>query len=110
MPSSHVTPANFRLEKGGGLTWSKPNRRNNSTEEEEEEQEEDEDKDDVIWSSPEIRKLVFARTGTPGSGKLQLFPIVAVSSSQYKPDCLPCAPKPRPLLPTTTTTTPCCCR
>lgn len=67
-----MTPANFRLEKGGGLTWSKPNRRNNSTEEEEE-QEDEEDKDE-IWSSSEIPRLVFARTVTPGSGKLQLYP------------------------------------
>lgn len=76
-----MTPANYRLEKGGGLTWSKPNRRNNSTEEEEE-PEEEEDKDDVIWSSSEIRRLVFARTGTPGSGKVQISPSVVVLLSQ----------------------------
>lgn len=64
---SLVAPANFRFEKGGGLTWSKPNRRHNSTEEEEE-PEDEEDKDE-IWTSSEIRGLVFARTVTPGSGK-----------------------------------------
>ncbi|XP_062301174.1 F-box only protein 41, partial [Scomber scombrus] len=55
-------------EGGWGGTWSKRGRRHYSTEEEEEEEEDDEDEDEEgLWSSTEMRKLVFARTHTPGS-------------------------------------------
>ncbi|XP_049923385.1 F-box only protein 41-like [Epinephelus moara] len=59
------------LEEGGcGRTWSKRNRRHHSTEEEEEEddeEEEEEEEEGGFWSSAEMRRLVFARTHTPGS-------------------------------------------
>ncbi|XP_041842103.1 F-box only protein 41-like [Melanotaenia boesemani] len=50
-------------EEGWGTTWSKRNLRHHSTEEEEEEEEEEEG----LWSSAEMRRLIFARTHTPGS-------------------------------------------
>ncbi|XP_060887603.1 F-box only protein 41-like [Labrus mixtus] len=55
-------------EGGGGRTWSKRNRRHHSTEEEEEEEdEEDGEEEEGFWSSAEMRRLIFARTHTPGS-------------------------------------------
>ncbi|XP_035986090.1 F-box only protein 41-like [Fundulus heteroclitus] len=48
-------------EEGWGRTWSKRNIRHHSTEEEEEEDDED------LWSSADMRQLMFARKYTPGT-------------------------------------------
>lgn len=52
-------------EEGWGRTWKKRNFRHHSTEEEDEEEEEEEEE---LWTSAEMRRLIFARTHTPGSG------------------------------------------
>ncbi|XP_074555107.1 F-box only protein 41-like [Halichoeres trimaculatus] len=55
-------------EGGCGRTWNKRNHRHHSTEEEEEEDEdEDGEEEQGFWSSAEMRRLIFARTHTPGS-------------------------------------------
>uniref|UniRef100_UPI0037E81B1E F-box only protein 41-like n=1 Tax=Semicossyphus pulcher TaxID=241346 RepID=UPI0037E81B1E len=54
-------------EGGLGRTWGNRNRRHHSTEEEEEEEEEDGEEEEEFWSSAEMRRLIFARTHTPGS-------------------------------------------
>lgn len=54
-----------------GRTWSKGNRRHHSTEEEEEDEEEEEE---ALWTSAEMRRVIFSRTHTPGSGKLLPLP------------------------------------
>ncbi|XP_068569164.1 F-box only protein 41-like [Cebidichthys violaceus] len=60
------------VEDGGcGRTWSRRNRRHYSTEEEEEEEDEEEEEveeeEEGLWSSAEMRRLVFVRTHTPAS-------------------------------------------
>ncbi|KAL4008059.1 hypothetical protein ACER0C_001911 [Sarotherodon galilaeus] len=54
----------WAAEEGWGRTWNKRNFRHHSTEEEDEEEEEEEE---GLWSSAEMRRLIFARTHTPGS-------------------------------------------
>lgn len=51
-------------EEGWGRTWNKRNFRHHSTEEEDEDEEEEEE---GLWTSAEMRRLIFARTHTPGS-------------------------------------------
>uniref|UniRef100_A0A1A7WPP8 Uncharacterized protein n=1 Tax=Iconisemion striatum TaxID=60296 RepID=A0A1A7WPP8_9TELE len=52
-----------------GTTWSRRNLRHHSTEEEEEElgEELEEEQEESLWSSADIRRLLYARTHTPGS-------------------------------------------
>ncbi|XP_030018211.1 F-box only protein 41-like [Sphaeramia orbicularis] len=57
-----------------GMTWNKRPRRHHSTEEEEEEDEVDDEEEEGLWSSAELRRLVFARTHTPGSDVLSSVP------------------------------------
>lgn len=58
-----------RLSEEGGGTWRKRDRRHHSTEEDEEDEEDEEEEE--LWSSAEMRRLIFG--STPGSGKLRSF-------------------------------------
>uniref|UniRef100_A0A3Q1G4U5 F-box protein 41 n=1 Tax=Acanthochromis polyacanthus TaxID=80966 RepID=A0A3Q1G4U5_9TELE len=51
-------------EGGWERTWNRRNLRHHSTEEEDEEEDEEEE---GLWSSAEMRRLIVARTNTPGS-------------------------------------------
>ncbi|XP_047194757.1 F-box only protein 41 [Hippoglossus stenolepis] len=67
-PQPWTRQERFWVGDGGcARTWSNRNRRHHSTEEEEEEEEDDDDEDERCWSSADMRRLVFARTHTPGS-------------------------------------------
>lgn len=88
------------LQEGWGRTWSKRNCRHHSTEEEEDEEEVEEDEEEGCWSSAEMRRFVFARTHTPGSGNSYLLSSVFFFSSLVVAQCFlfPRLPR-RPLLP-----------